>query len=363
MRRALSSKQQCGQVFCSVNDRPAFWVLPKRKEVLTAALEGNIKDFLFTEQGPAKEWLHLGCFNAVCVDQNGTFEGGLLAQIRSAEDVETLMGLGGTADIVVMEALDWKAIPAENLIAAFQSTPTKLFAVVTTAEDAKAMFGMLQVGVDGCVLCSEDESEVRAFASLKRDLVDKIGQPVDGLSEGRIAEIQPVGVGERVCVDTCSLLNEDEGLLVGSSSQATFLVLSEAAQVDYVPSRPFRVNAGSVHSYCQVPGGKTRYLVELKAGDEVLIAGDGGKTTRTAVVGRAKIETRPLLLIRAVVDDQVHTLFVQNAETVRLAVLEEDGIVTSRSITRLEVGNRLVVKSDRHARHIGLAIEEDLVEK
>jgi hypothetical protein len=47
----------------------------------------------------------------------------------------------------------------------------------------------------------------------------------------------------------------------------------------------------------QVPGGKTSYLSELSAGSEVLIAGPGGEQ-RSAIVGRVKIEARPLVSSR-----------------------------------------------------------------
>ncbi|CDF33141.1 unnamed protein product [Chondrus crispus] len=347
-------------------DKRAFWVMPKSKQALTTALEGNINDFLFTETSDMERWSPLGCFNSTCVDGQGSFPGGRLAVISSADDVEQLMAIAGTNDVIIMDSIDWKAIPAENLIAAFQNTPTKLYALVDTVEDAKAMFDMLEIGVDGCVLRSHNEQEVLAFAALKRQLVDNAGMPMQGMSHARIRSIRPIGVGERVCIDTCSMLQEDEGLMVGSSSQAMFLVLSEAAKVSYVPSRPFRVNAGPVHSYCLVPGGKTKYLAELKAGNEVLVVGDGGKTCRTAIVGRAKIEKRPLLLIEAETeetDTQECTVFVQNAETVRLAAVGSDDEVCMKSVTTLSAGDRLVLKTDRKARHIGIAIEENLVEK
>jgi 3-dehydroquinate synthase class II len=62
----------------------------------------------------------------------------------------------------------------------------------------------------------------------------------------------------------------------------------------YINSRPFRVNAGAVHAYVQAPGGKTAYLSELKSGAEVLVADAAGRA-KTAVVGRCKIETRPMV--------------------------------------------------------------------
>jgi 3-dehydroquinate synthase class II len=62
----------------------------------------------------------------------------------------------------------------------------------------------------------------------------------------------------------------------------------------YINSRPFRVNAGAVHAYVQAPNGKTAYLSELKSGAEVLVADAAGRA-KTAVVGRCKIETRPMV--------------------------------------------------------------------
>lgn len=55
---------------------------------------------------------------------------------------------------------------------------------------------------------------------------------------------------------------------------------------------------GPVHAYVATPGGKTSYLSELKAGKEVIVVDQTGKM-RTAIVGRVKIETRPLILIEA----------------------------------------------------------------
>lgn len=60
----------------------------------------------------------------------------------------------------------------------------------------------------------------------------------------------------------------------------------------------FATFQGPVHSYVAVPGGKTCYLSELKAGREVIVVDEGGRQ-RTAIVGRVKIETRPLVLVEA----------------------------------------------------------------
>ena len=49
-----------------------------------------------------------------------------------------------------------------------------------------------------------------------------------------------------------------------------------------------------VHSYLAAPGERTAYLSELQTGAEVLVVDPQGRQ-RTAVVGRIKVERRPLV--------------------------------------------------------------------
>lgn len=71
-----------------------------------------------------------------------------------------------------------------------------------------------------------------------------------------------------------------------------------------VPRNPDRLVDGftyvQVHSYVAVPGGRTAYLAELHSGSEVLVADAKGRT-QTALVGRCKIERRPLVCARSLV--------------------------------------------------------------
>ena len=76
------------------------------------------------------------------------------------------------------------------------------------------------------------------------------------------------------------------------------------------------MNAGAVHAYIRV-GEKTRYLSELKSGDEVTIVSKDG-LARSAIVGRSKIEKRPMILIEAEVEGERISTLLQNAETIKL---------------------------------------------
>lgn len=64
-------------------------------------------------------------------------------------------------------------------------------------------------------------------------------------------------------------------------------------------------------------GGRTEYLSELHTGSQVVVV-DALGHTRSVLVGRVKIESRPLLLVEVEVDGQRHSVLLQNAETVCL---------------------------------------------
>ena len=146
-------------------------------------------------------------------------------------------------------------------------------------------------------------------------------------------------------------------MLRGSYSNCLFLIQSESEDNGYVASRPFRVNAGAVHSYMEVPGGGTRYLSEIKGGDTVLLCDENGNT-RVASVGRCKVEKRPLLMVTATDGRKEYTVMLQNAETIKMV-----GIKGSVSVTKLKPGDKILARIETGGRHFGMAIEETISEK
>ena len=162
-----------------------------------------------------------------------------------------------------------------------------------------------------------------------------------------------------MCVDLTSMLEHGEGMLVGSSANSMVLVHGETVESEFVPTRPFRVNAGAAHSYILKADGSTSYLSELKMGDEIMVLSDSD-TARSAVVGRIKIERRPFVLFRWRDDkhNEAGTL-LQQAETVRLVTAENKLV----SITELDVGTILLGWSGGGGRHIGIPISAEVTEK
>ena len=256
------------------------------------------------------------------------------------------------ADYTIVIGEDWTIIPLENLIARI-GEETDLLAGVTSADEAQTAFETLELGSDGVLLDSDNPDEIRETVEV-RDAAER--ETLD-LQYGEVLEVERTGMADRVCIDTGSLMDHDEGMLIGSMSRGLFFVHAETAKSPYVASRPFRVNAGAVHAYVRTPDGGTKYLAELKSGDEVQVVDTDGNT-REAIVGRVKIEKRPMFRVELDVDgDRIETL-LQNAETIKVATGEG-----RKAVTDLEAGDEMLVYYEDVARHFGEAVEESIIEK
>lgn len=256
------------------------------------------------------------------------------------------------ANMLIVDTDDWTIIPLENLIAEMKSSPTKLYVKIKKGSDAKTMFHVLDKGVDGVVLTTSSIEEVK----IANDELSSI-LPVS-LQEADVIAVKEVGSGDRVCIDGTSILNRGEGILVGSSSSFLFLMHNESTGSEFTSPRPFRVNAGAVHSYTLLPDGKTKYLSELEGGDDTLIVSKEGKS-RTAVAGRIKIERRPLTLVKAKINNFTGGILVQNAETI--AFVSKEKIIP---VTELKSGDRILVRVEQtSARHFGTKVDEFILEK
>jgi len=196
-----------------------------------------------------------------------------------AKDIENILDSAKKGlDLVIIEVKDWKIIPLENIIAKLHKIHTKIFSIARNAKEARKMFSILDVGVDGVIFNTGSMNEVR-------QALVYLGSKSFELSSAKIIEIQEVGDGERVCVDTASMLNRGEGMLIGSRANFLFLVHNESVGSSFTSPRPFRVNAGAVHCYTLAPDGTTKYLSELETGVEILVLDSKGKARR-AVIGR-----------------------------------------------------------------------------
>ena len=304
------------------------------------------------------------------------FEGnniiGAYVYIRDGATQRTGIAHLGTVDWIFVECETWSMIPLENLIAHRGGTHTKIAAMISTPLEAQGAGFALQEGVDALVINNEP-TMLEAALSVKAQRLERASpaqtfsqqsmQAID-LTSFSIESVEEAGVGDRYCLDFLSAFSEGEGILVGSSAQSLYLVHSETIPSTFVPTRPFRVNAGSPHSYTMMADGSTKYLAELTPGDAALAVSASGDT-REIILGRVKIEQRPMVKITCKTQTKSHQnantshIFMQQAETVRL-VSDTSAPV---SVTNLACKQCVLGWEGHSARHVGVAVGGDIEER
>jgi len=268
-----------------------------------------------------------------------------------ADQILAVRAAGAGANYIVIACPDWKIIPWENLVAQVKGKCV-LMAEVSTLREAELALGALELGVDGLVVSALNlEEALRVADYAKRSREAKID-----LRPARVKFIKPLDMGLRACVDTCDYLSPGEGLLLGVQSSLLFLVEGEVHENPHVKPRPFRVNAGAVSNYVLTPGDETRYLSEVCAGEKVIVANRSG--IKEVVVGRVKIERRPLVLIEVELEGMTGKVILQDAETIRLVT--PDG---SRSVKELAEGEEILVRHEVGGRHFGHRVEQEKIDE
>jgi len=272
-------------------------------------------------------------------------------KVLSNADIENILSAAKKGlDFVIVEVKDWKIIPLENIIAKLHKIHTKIFAIAKTPKEVRKMFSILDVGVDGVIFSTSSINEVR-------EAMVYLGTSSFEMRSAKIIEIKEVGDGERVCVDTASMLHKGEGMLIGNRSNFLFLVHNESVGSSFTSPRPFRVNAGAVHCYTLAPDGTTNYLSEVETGSEVLILNSKGKARRVTV-GRSKIERRPMLMIKAAIGNEIGGIIAQDAETIRF--VKPNGQLIS--VTHLKKGDTIMVHAKpAMGRHFGMEISDEYI--
>jgi 3-dehydroquinate synthase II len=327
-----------------------FWFDARNwnRDLVTIALESGVDAIVVSSENVQKV-RDLGLVNIVA--ENGDLKLGdevIEIEINNRDDEKKAISLG-SSKIVIIKTSDWMVIPLENLV----SQTKNIIAYVKDHQEAQLAIEALEKGVDGVLLATDDMNEIKRTAKLIKESSEKIN-----LVTAKITQTKQLGLADRVCVDTCTNMIGNQGMLVGNSSSGMFLIRAENIETPYCDPRPFRVNAGAVHAYIRIPDGKTKYLADLKSGDQVLIIDADGKT-EVSFVGRSKIERRPMMLVDAEYDEQKISLVLQNAETIRLT--KPDG--SPISVTQLKLGDEVLVYTEGAGRHFGVKIEETIVEK
>jgi 3-amino-4-hydroxybenzoic acid synthase len=281
---------------------------------------------------------------------------GTSVSVTDPASLQRAVALTHDVQLLIVEFRDDTKIPLEIVLADAQNTGCAVVMKVKDNIESKVVFGVLECGADGVIFTTDDWNELYALHDVVHANRTRQEQRVETLTVVRTSHI---GMGDRACIDLTTYLGLDEGILLGSFSNGGLLACSETHPLPYMPTRPFRVNAGSLHSYVLAPDNQTWYLSDLRAGMEILVVGTNGKARRAAV-GRVKIERRPLLYIEAESSDgtRVNTIM---QEDWHVRIFGEEG--QPLNITNLRPGAKVLGHTMASGRHVGVKVDEFILEQ
>ncbi|RJV00087.1 MAG: hypothetical protein DWC10_00710 [Candidatus Poseidoniales archaeon] len=327
------------------------------------------------DEGAAQHYVCNKRSDALHLEDDRLMDGGVTIGayrlIGDGDGQRHAVSLMGSVNWLLVECKEWSMIPLENLIAARRGSHTKIAAIITSPLQAQGAGFALEEGVDALVV-PNDPVMLEAALSVQAQR----GEPVTAEASGEalqgtmnlcsleVKRVEEAGLGDRYCLDFIASFRQNEGVLVGSSASTMFLIHSETIPSSFVPTRPFRVNAGSPHSYICMADGSTKYMSELTSGDRVMGVNLHGET-RAMVLGRIKIEQRPMLKITANEShkNQRNTneshVYMQQAETVRLISDDARPI----SVTELSPTLCVIGWNGHGARHLGVSIDSSVEER
>ncbi|MEC3885151.1 3-dehydroquinate synthase II [Halobacillus sp. HZG1] len=255
---------------------------------------------------------------------------------------------------LILDFKDETNIPLELVIAKLQEYKINIVKRVTSTNEGRISFDVMEVGANGILLSSHNVEEILSI----NNLIQKTKNTKLEIIKATVKKVEHLDAGERACIDTTSLLTKEEAMVVGSTSSGGLMVCSETHYLPYMNTRPFRVNAGAVHSYVWCPDDTTEYITDLRVGNQVIVVDLEGNC-RAVNVGRMKIEVRPLLLIECEYQGISINTIVQDDWHIRIF----DGNGNPKSATTFKPGDEIMAYVCDPGRHMGVKISETITEQ
>lgn len=280
---------------------------------------------------------------------------GIYVEVFDKDSMNNAIELSNNFSNCIIDFKSDTNIPLELVLAFSQHNHCRVCKRVENPEDGWVATMTMEMGSYAVLLTTD---KVDLIIEL-RERFDKFLSKEIKVEKLKVISIKHIGMGDRVCIDTTSKLHEDEGMFIGSTSNGGIIVSSETHFLPYMDLRPFRVNAGAIHSYIFCANNTTKYLSELTVGDELMAANSKGET-RIVTVGRIKMERRPLLVITAVSESGVKiNTIVQDDWHIR--IIGENGKV--KNSTLLKENDIVLGYITDPGRHLGVKISETIEEK
>jgi hypothetical protein len=120
------------------------WIWTMCKEVMTVAVERGWNTFIFSSDNRklSNEWSSIALMDTLFIEEKKVIDGtgnvvASVFEVSTPEELRSLNIENEQIENIVLDFLDWKSIPAENLVAALQGSEKTVFAVSNTPSEAK----------------------------------------------------------------------------------------------------------------------------------------------------------------------------------------------------------------------------------
>ncbi|GMH05134.1 hypothetical protein Nepgr_006974 [Nepenthes gracilis] len=159
IRITKCAKLDSNSMAATNGESKTVWIWTENKQVMTAAVERGWNTFIFPSHCGelAKDWASIAFINPLFVKEKELIDienkrVATFFEISSPEQLDQLLLIDDMLENVIVDLLDWQVIPAENMVAAFQGSMKKLFAIAKNPEEAQISLEALEHGLDGVVL-------------------------------------------------------------------------------------------------------------------------------------------------------------------------------------------------------------------
>ncbi|GGN95580.1 3-dehydroquinate synthase II [Haloarcula pellucida] len=221
----------------------------------------------------------------------------------------------------------------ESLLETVGETELSVISGVRSPSEAESVVNTMNGSSGGVMISSPETAAFSEYVNITKEPSDT----AIPLKAFEIETIEQLGTGIRCCIDTTTLMGKAEGMIVGSTNAGGLFVNAEARAPPEASPRPFRVNAGAIHSYVWTDEASWNYLADLGMGDTVACLNVDG-SIREVTVGRILLEKRPLTQLIATCETRTVAAIVQDHSHVRL--LRQSG--ESVSVPHLEEGDQVL---------------------
>ncbi|EQD26307.1 3-dehydroquinate synthase, partial [mine drainage metagenome] len=151
--------------------------------------------------------------------------------MESPSDLARAREIGAVDGAVAVSWIRDRIIPLENLRAS-AGTSFRVWTLIERPSELPAALGALEHGADGVVIPADSFEAVDAI----QGALENRPPVLTGWRLARLRTVRPAGMGDRVLVDTTSILRPTEGLLVGSTAAFLFHVASEVGGIGLYPA-------------------------------------------------------------------------------------------------------------------------------